>query len=161
MIKIAMDSTLIPLYRLMIMTPCLQIQPGPNLRYPPSEQEDRDIINALYKILTSLNPPPRFCKLPCNETALKDHPIDKEKFPDCCRKGFDTNKINNVNIRMDELKDFQEKLAEECRLLAEAEVCGVNILLARNRSFNQNLQNRAKNKVKIFHPIDYSNEIAK
>jgi hypothetical protein len=152
--KIAMDSRLIPLYQKML-SPYRQIKPSTNLRYSPEDKEDFDIIDALDKI-SKIDPPPRFCKLPSNEAALKENPTADEKLPECCRRGIDIHKINNINRRTDALQDSFEDL-EYCKLLAEAEECKVNVLLTRKDEFIKKLSGEARG-VRITKPADYFKE---
>jgi len=150
--KIAMDSRLIPLFRMML-NPSRQIVPGPNLRYWPSEKEAFDIVDDLDKISKS-DPIPRFCRLPSNEEALKENQIRKDNLPDCCRKGFNINKKNNINKRIDELRDFHADLYKECKLLAEAEQCKVNVIITIKEEFINKLSGKAKG-IRIIKPADY------
>jgi hypothetical protein len=152
--KIAMDSGLLHLYERMLNPSDRQKEPRPNLRYSANDKKAFDIIDALEKIYKS---GARFCKLPSNEEVLKQNTKTDKNLPECCVKGFDIQKISR---RKDELQDFHEDL-EDRKLLAEAEECGVNILLTTIGSFKENLQGKAKNNVRIFHPIDYANGIAK
>jgi hypothetical protein len=115
-------------------------------RYSAVDREIFNIIDALEKIYNKLKK--YFCKLPSNTEMLK--------LPECCLEEYD---VQNLNKRVHELQEFHDDL-EDCQLLAEAEECGVNILLTRNASFKQNLQHQANN-VRILHPIYYAKEIVK
>jgi hypothetical protein len=89
---------------------------------------------------------------------LNENLKTNNKLTECCVRGFD---IHNINQRANELQDPYEDLGEECKLLAEAEECGVSILLTTNGSFKDNLQRKAKNNLRILHPIHDLNEIVK
>jgi len=151
--KIVMDSRLIHLYQKMLLIPLDPRSENmrPNLRVPANEKQDINIIKALYKIKIS---GARFCKLPSNEGELKEYIKADKDLPECCVKGFDIQKINQ---RTNELNDPYEDLGEECKLLAEAEECGANIILTTNPNFITNLSNKAIN-VRILKPSDYSKE---
>jgi hypothetical protein len=150
--KIAMHSDLIHLYERMLNPNDRQKETRPGLRYSEIDQEAFKIIDALDKIYKS---GARFCKLPSNEIALKKFPKADKSLPECCVRGLDLQKINK---RIDELRDHDEDLEEECKLLAEAEECGVNILLTRNGKFIRELGKKSKN-VMILKPPDYLKEV--
>ena len=144
--KIAMDSRLIPLYQRMLNPSDRQSKKVSSSRYSAIDREIFNIIDALEKIYNKLKK--YFCRLPSNKETLK--------LLECCVEEYDVQKINK---RVYELQEFHDDL-EDCQLLAEAEECGVNILLTRDGSFKQNLQHKANN-VRILHPIYYAKEIVK
>jgi hypothetical protein len=150
--KIAMDSELIPLYERMLNPLDRQKEPKPNLRYSVNDKNTFNIIDALEKIHKS---GAIFCKLPFNKEALIKNSKADTQLSECCIKELD---IHNCYQRINELKNSHDNLEEECRLLAEAEQCGVNILLTTNGKSINNLHSKA-NDVRILHPINYSNEI--
>ena len=138
--KIAMDSSIFDLYERMLDPNNRQLKKLPSgTRYSSIEQEAFDIIDALENIHKS---GAIFCRLPSNKVVLN--------LPECCIKGFDIHKINK---RTDELNGPYEDLREECKLLAEAEQCGVSIILTRNGNFIK-LTGKSDS-VKIIKPIDY------
>jgi len=152
--KIPMDSSLLTLYERMLDPNDRQSRTlRPNLRYSAIEKEPFDIIDALEIIHKKIGS--HFCKLPSIKMALKQNTKADESLAECCVKGLDIQKINK---RVDELNDPDKDLNQECSLLAEAEACGVNILLTQNGAFKQNFQYKANN-VRILHPIDYAEEI--
>lgn len=155
--KIAMDSNVLDLYERMLNPNDRRLEKmPPGKRYSPNDREAFDIIDALENIHKS---GAYFCLLPSNIEELQhiNRPKIQRILGRCCEKELDSQK---QQIRVNELNDSNEDL-ERCMLLAEAEECGVNVLLITYRSFKKNLQHKAKNNVKIFHPVDYSNEIAK
>src|SRR5208283_4994475 len=137
--KIAMDSSVLDLYERMLNPndhKSKKVPPG--LRY--IDQEAIDIIDALEKIHKS---GARFCLLPSNIEELQriKRPKSEGYLRRCCGKELDSQK---QQIRVNELNDSDE---EACMLLAEAEECGVNVLLTTCGSFKENLQHKAKNNV--------------
>jgi hypothetical protein len=155
--KIAMDSSVLDLYERMLDLNDRQSKKlPPGKRYSRIEQEAFDIIDALENIHKSRA---HFCLLPSNIDELQRIKRPKlERFlGKCCEGELDSQK---QKIRLEEMNASNEDL-ERYMLLAEAEECGVNILLTRYGSFKQKLQQKAKNNIKICHPIDYAKEIAK
>jgi hypothetical protein len=136
--KIAMDSSVIDRFERILRN-------IPNL----TDKEEK----ALLEIKES---GALFFKLPSNiEYFQKNKSGEKflaEEYLRYCREvQLDDQKIKE---RINELTDPYEDLEDECKLLAEAEQCGVNVILTTIGNFISELAGKA-NKVKIIRPTDY------
>jgi hypothetical protein len=96
----------------------------------------------------------RFYLLPCNIEELRSiKRAEVEKYlSKCHERELDSHKIIK---RINDLNDPHDNLGEEeYRLLAEAEECGINIILTTNGNFIHELTGKS-NSVKIMKPTDY------
>ena len=154
--KIAMDSSVLDIYERMLDHNDRRLNKLPqNFRYSANDERAFDMIDALDKINKTLV---SFCRLPSNEDALKRNPKANKHLFECCIEGYD---IQSINKRINELHGFYDNLENCCKLLSEAEECGVNIILTTNGLFKNNLQSKAKNNIKILHPLHDLDEILK
>jgi hypothetical protein len=119
---------------------------------PGSLNEDEHILNNMQYSNVS------FCLLPINIEYLHNKGQAKIiiNILKKCRTRISDNQNQKINQRTNELLEHYGEREDCCRLLAEAEECGVNFLLTRNGNFISELGRKAKN-VKIIRPIDFAN----